>query len=348
MKCDYVTYMVRVFSICLSWLALLFTVSALTASAADRAPVLTVPYALSNNRIELTLELDGESLSLLLDSGASTSVFFADKASSVASLKGTKSADINFPALNQKLKAERLMPFALLHGKRRLEITKAVRLKDHGELRARLLLRHDGILGREIFETHTVEVDAGRRVLRLYPPGTDLSKEYRSAFQLFFQGTAPHIRFRSQLPWENSPSLKELLIDTGYPGAMVIWNDRHFRKAAKREKKSQLVKENIGIVGRARFKFGKLIFRNTPVFLGANPPDQENERDGLIGGTILNNFSYAIDFHNERIFMLARRDGGGFARQLDGTIYVPNNEEVIVTDFAMRESAAPKQIIEGY
>lgn len=219
-------------------------------------------------------------------------------------------------------------------------------MEGENTIQSQLMLGYDGILGQEFFTQYTIEVDTANHKINLYPIGTDLSLKYRASHKLYMQDTAPHVRLTSKLPWEESPSLKEVLVDTGYPGAMVIWNKNHYNSAAKRQKKKDLIAENKGIVTRASFRFGKLFFRNTPIFLGAIPPFQSGERDGIIGGNILNNFKYAIDFKSQKLWMLSRAEEGNRFLVIDSAIYPPNDEDFVIQDFKEIPSSILKRVIQ--
>lgn len=142
--------------------------------------------------------------------------------------------------------------------------------------------------------------------------------------------SAPHIRFRTRLPWEKNHSLKELLLDTGYPGAMVIWNRRQFIDAAGTSKIDKYRDENKGIVTLADFRIGGLYFENVPLFVAPVVPTQAYERDGLLGSNILIQFHHVIDFGSKRLLLSSGRK---YKHPVDGTFYTPNNENFIVKDY---------------
>lgn len=317
------------------------------ATASAQEPIAEIPFQYENNRIRLTATLDNEVVDLLLDSGASTTVLFTSGFDGGAATTDGATAKINFPALGTSVRGRRLEDVSFDLGPLTVNIDKAVMIADAMELKDRLLLRYDGILGQEFYQNYTVEVSPGTKTLRLYPPGTSLKGRYWTQHTLYLKGTAPHIRFRTQMPWEQSATVKEMLVDTGYPGAMVIWSHSHFKKALTHIPRRDRSRENIGIVGRADFRFGKLLFRHTPVFLGAEPPSQASSRDGLIGGLVLNNFSYAIDFTGEKMWMLAKKEPRNFVRHLDNTVYAPNDEEIVETTFRPPIPTVPTMVLDG-
>ncbi len=303
-------------------------------------PLFTAPFEYENNRIRLTVEIAGVPLVMLLDSGASTTVLFSNMQKAMANLPTQGNKTVLFPALDERLPARKLMAVKATLNGNEFTLSDLVLLDDKADLRARLLLRYDGILGQEFFRKFTIAVDPAAKTLTLYPPGTDLRHLYRNEYPLYLQDNAPHIRFRSKMPWEKNPSMKEMLVDTGYPGAIVFWDSTHYRKAAKLTPGAY--SNNAAIVGRASFMFGRLRFLRTPIYLGSHPPQQVGKRDGLIGAGILNRFSYAIDLAGERMWMLAYSEGGDYSRNIDGTFYPPNDDAFVFSDFAQKLSTGPK------
>ena len=315
-----------------------------SANVAAQSPIAILPYERENNRIKLTLKFNGEELKMLLDSGASTTILFASQDRPFHSLPVSGRTSVSFPAMNQILQGARVSGLILTGPGIEIALTNAIMMEDKGGLRNKLVLRYDGILGQEFFASYAIAVDPDAQTLTLYQKGTDLGENYRSRHRLYFQGTAAHVRFTSKLPWEDRPSLKEMLLDTGYPGALVIWDKRHFEKASKNQNRKELIASNTGISSRASFRFGKLKFMNSPIFLGANPPPQITDRNGLMGAAVLNNFYYAVDFTSKNLWV-SSKDTAGFTKTIDGTLYTPNGEDVVFEDFKIKPSVTIKQIL---
>ena len=309
-------------------------------------PIAVLPFYPETNRIRLDAHINGHKLRLLLDSGATTTVLFTTASSAVASVERTGEAQLTLPALNSTFKGERLAPVTMDFSGHLFTAEKVVSFRDNGEVQASLMLGYDGILGQEFFSRHTLEIDPKKRSVNVYPAGTDLSKGYRSTHPLHMQGTAPHIIFSSRLPWEQFSSPKVMLLDTGYPGTMVIWNQTHFIKASNSGERETLIDENKGIVTKASFRFGRVHFPGTPVFVGARAPFQTGERDGIIGGNILNKFKYAIDFQSEKMWILTREEEGYAFQVAKNTVFPPNGESFIVRNFDEKPPNFIKHVIE--
>ena len=71
-----------------------------------------------------------------------------------------------------------------------------------------------------------------------------------------------------------------------------------------------------------------------PIFIASNVPSQSEERDGLIGASILSQYRHVIDFHGERLLLSPLVDDDGEPVQIiDGAVYTPNNEDFKVKFF---------------
>lgn len=323
---------------------LLLVFSAISSGAFAQSPIAVLPYESEHNRIKLTFTLEGKPVVMLLDSGATTTVLFSSKQEQIQSLTTSGTASISFPAMAKVVRGKRLSGLKLKKQDLSINLARAVLIDSKLHLRKKLILRYDGILGQEFFESFALAVDPELRTLTLYKKGTDLGEKYRSHHRLYFQGSAAHVRFTSKLPWERTTSVKEMLLDTGYPGALVIWDKKHFNKAAAKQNRKKLVASNTGISSRANFKFGKMKFMNSPIFLGANPPPQIADRNGLMGAAVLNNFYYAIDFTSKNLWV-SSKNVPGYTRLIDGTLYTPNGEDAVFEDFKERPSVQIKQIV---
>ena len=195
----------------LRFIFILFAVSlAGKVSSQDQlTPLAIIPFEFENNRIRMEVDLGGHSIKMLLDSGASTSVLFASDQITVEAQTALGRSSVLFPALDETLDGVKLQQMDLVAGTLRTQLKKLVLLDDKSNLKQRLLLRYDGIVGQELFSLFTIEVVPAKKVINVYPKGTDLSSLYRTRYRLFMQKGAPHIHFRSKMPWEQTPSKKK-------------------------------------------------------------------------------------------------------------------------------------------
>jgi len=313
-------------------------------TTARAAYVAQTPFVKVDNRIQLALKVEGYDLLFALDTGASRTVLFQSNNYSFDDLPSVGAAQVAFPALDEIVGGITLAPLQIKLGAHTFTAQRPLLIKQRPPIGDRLSFKFDGILGRDFFEHYVVEINPQTNLLRLYAVGTDLSSEFKTTLPLFMTEGTAHIRFRTKLPWEKSPSMKDMMLDTGYPGAMVIWKPRHFKQAADHSETEQLIQENKGIVTQASFRLSKLRFHNVPVFLAPKEPVQARRKDGIIGNSILIQFHHVFDFAAGRL-LLAGNSGPTAPRvyQLESFVYPPNNEGFIIKYYRRPITTGPSQ-----
>ena len=113
-------------------------------------------------------------------------------------------------------------------------------------------------------------------------------------------------------------------------------------QVTSKTERNELTAKNMGVLTAANVEFGELYFENMPVFIASAVPDQSEDRDGLIGASILAQYRHVIDFQRERLLMSAVVDEEGEPIQIiDGAIYTPNNEDFLVKFFGPKIAIYP-------
>lgn len=307
-----------------------FTANTLQAAPPPPTPLVELPISVVDNRIQLTLQVEHYKLKFALDTGASRTVIFQSNKYSFADLPSMSEARVAFPALDEFVQGKNLAPINIELGNEIFVPERPILIQQRPPIGERLSFNFDGILGQDFFEKYVVEIDPKADLLRLHTPGVSLKPHYRTTIQLHMKGSAPHIRFRTRLPWEKHNSLKELLLDTGYPGAMVIWNRSQFINAAGTSKIDNYLNENKGIITLNSFRIGKLKFQDVPLFVAPKVPTQAQDRDGLLGSNVLIQFKHVIDFSSQQLLL---QSGRLHRHPIDNTFYPPNNENYVVKDY---------------
>jgi len=309
-------------------------------------PIAEIPISIINNRIEFELLLGSSPLTILLDTGASSTIFFQSEALKSLPSKANSQTSISFPAISRSVLGYRLNPVALHNDEFEFIVKSGLFIGGDASIINQLEASYDVILGREFFRNFAVEIDPAAKLMRLYPPGSNLKPYFDISQRLYMESDMPYIRFFSQMPWEQRPTSKALLLDTGYPGSLVLWNKRHFRQAKKH---GQMVKKNensAGIVSYIKLTFGDLSFENIPVFIARIIPGQPSKRDGLIGSSILAQYRHVIDFAQGSLLMSPIFGRSGKPLQIiDGQVYTPNNEIFDVKTFYPKIPTVPTLII---
>jgi len=305
-----------------------------------------IPISIINNRVQVDLYVEDTRLTFLLDTGATSSIFF--QSTQLDALKPVFSgeATISFPAISRSINARRIQSLKLHTDGFTFLSTGGLYIRADATISSELEAEYDAILGQEFFRSFVVEIDPLEKRMRLYAPGTNLQRHFDIKHTLYMEGHTPHIKFFSQMPWETRPTSKAMLLDTGYPGSMVLWNRKHFSQASRR---GQMVKKNetsTGIVSHIKLKFGDLSFENIPVFIAGKVPKQAQKRDGLIGSSILAQYHHVIDFAQAKLFMTPILGSNGHPLQIiDGLIYTPNNEDFDLKTFYPETPMYPTLII---
>lgn len=305
-------------------------------------PLAEIPIEIVNNRVLVEIKLADYQLDMALDTGASSTALFQSKGLHYEDLAVQDTANIIFPALDEIVEGVKLQPLPIFIGDHEYMPGRLIRVDRRPPIGDRLDLRFDGVLGQDFFGSYVVEINKHENIMRLYAAGTNLTKHFKTKLPLFMKGTAPHIAVRTKMPWEKTSIRKELMIDTGYPGAMVIWGDQHFQKAAKGSNPNRLKEENTGVFTKANFKIGPLRFLHTPVFVAPKEPKQAIVRDGLIGSNTLIWYHHVIDFPGERLLLDTWNVNFNY---LDAALYLPNDEDFIVKRFRQNEDTGMKTVI---
>lgn len=313
-------------------LAALATVAQLTAHAKP-APVAELSIKIVDNRTHILFNDPQGDLTFLLDTGATTSVFFERSFIPDSALTGSE-AQINFPAIGQIVSGKRLGTVPLGSGDAMFVSRNGLLIMGETDIKEALDANFSGIIGQELFRRFVVEIDPQQAKMRLYPPGSDLRDEFEIQHRLRMKGHTPYIVFKSRLPWEKRITRKRMMLDSGYPGGLVFWSKRHFMLVASPSERRELEKRNMGIMTAANINFGSLNFENLPIFIASNVPQQSESRDGLIGASILAQYRHVIDFQAQRLLLSPLLDESGNPVQIiDGAVYTPNNEDFLVKFF---------------
>lgn len=310
-------------------------------ASAKPVPLAELAIKIVDNRTHIIFDNPEGNVTFLLDTGATTSIFFDSSVVPESALSGDQ-AQVNFPAIGHSVTGDRLGDVPLGAGRGRFVSRNGLLLAGETEVTDALDANFSGIIGQELFQRYTVEIDPQLEVLRLFAPGTDMEEEFEIEHRLRMQGHTPYIAFKSQLPWEKRSSNKNMLLDSGYPGGMVFWSKRHFMQATSLTERKELEAKNMGVLTAANVSFGNLYFENLPIFIASNVPEQSEDRDGLIGASILAQYRHVIDFQGQRLLLTPVVDEKGDPVQIiDGAVYTPNNEEFLVKFFGPKVPVYP-------
>ncbi len=312
-----------------------------SATSAKPAPIAQLAIEIVDNRTHILFDGPEGTVTFLLDTGATTSIFFDQSLVPPQSITDNE-AQVSFPAIGHSVTGRRLSDVTLGgEGSGFISNNGLLILGETGVEQA-LDANFSGIIGQELFNRYVVEVNPLAGTLNLYPRGTDLVDDFEIEHRLRMQGHTPYIHFKSKLPWEKRTTVKNMMLDSGYPGGMVFWNRKHFMQVTSKAERTELVSKQMGVLTAANIEFGSLYFENMPIFIASDVPNQSEDRDGLIGASILAQYNHVIDFEGERLLLSPVVDEAGEPIQItDGAIYTPNNEDFKVKFFGPKLSVYP-------
>ncbi|SDD55195.1 retropepsin-like aspartic protease [Kordiimonas lacus] len=314
--------------------------------AEDIGVLARLPIDIINNRVHVTLDVNGTPVTMLLDTGASTSVLFKNPGLPESTLRAGKSIDINFPAFRTATTGYRLSSVEFTAGDFRFTSHNTLYIDNRDEISSDLSFKIEGILGRDFFKAYIIEVIPSKQTMAIIQPGSTIGDRFKYRHKLYMDGDTPYLLHRSRLPWEPHPSSKKLLLDTGYPGGIVLWDTGHFNRATDPGEREEMLANNQGVIYYGIIKFGRLLFKNIPIFIGPHAPEKTDDREGIIGASMLLPFRYAVDLNRESLWLNPRVRSFNDAYQISNkVIYTPGNEDFKVKDFPPRISATPTIVL---
>lgn len=312
-------------------------------------PKTTTSINVNHNRVLLPLNIGGTKINFLLDTGASTSLIFKNERTSVLNeIELEHSVLVKFPAIDHSVNAVRTKELTFTTESNFAFTLHNILLVDDPDLIKQIGNSFDGIIGREFFRNFTIEIDPYRNELSLYSHDVNLSDDYPLVHRLAGVNSSPHIILSSKFPWERFTSRKRLLLDTGYPGGIVIWSKRHFNNVTTKSEREELGDKNSGVFLKMNLQFNRLVFKQLPIFFGNKKPETSSRTHGLIGAGLLIHYKHVYDFKRKKLLLkpILTDEGVPVALSTAG-IYTPNDETFITKDYQPREPNGPRIIING-
>lgn len=262
------------------------------------------PFELIDNRIIVTVEHETlGTLKLLVDTGATTSVLFRQTTYMDTPLATTGFKRVHFPAFNIKSFGKKIRELPIKTQNWFYNLKDVAYLYMPSTIASNTETPFDGIIGRQLFEDYTVGINIDTRTLILTSKDIDISSQYETSIDIDLKTQTPFVNVNTLFPWEESRSKRKLMIDTGYPGTMVIWGSQHYKNATTSAEFLHYKKRNVGFKMRTTFHFAGDKFRKVPTYLEETSPYYSKKREGIIGTAILNNYNYAFDYARGKLYI---------------------------------------------
>jgi len=271
-----------------------------------------IPFKLINNLVVIPVEVNGTTLTFLLDTGVSSTIMFS--LSEVDSLQLNNTETVKIRGLGDGGSIS-----ALKSKNNSLKIGKAID-NDHTvfviydkslNLSTRMGIPIHGIVGFEFFKNLIVKTNYTSKKLTFYNPKTYQPKKCKKCeiFDIIFQNKKAYLN----LDVTASSMSKEvtLLIDSGSSDAIWIFDDKDFIDTTLKKSFDDFLGQGLsgGIFGKrsklSKIQIGNYQLKNVKVAF----PDKvsmENikffkDRDGSLGGDILKRFTVIYDYPNNKI-----------------------------------------------
>lgn len=271
-----------------------------------------ISFKLVNNLVVIPVEVNGTKLTFLLDTGVSSTIMFS--LSEVDSLQLNNTESIRLRGLGKGGSIP-----ALKSKKNKLKIGKAIDV-DHTlyvifdeslNLSTRMGIPIHGIVGYDFFKNFIVKTNYISEKLIIYSPETYKPKSCKKCetFDIILQGNKPYLNIDITIDQTKEEVI--LLIDSGSSDAIWLFDDKGAFNDGNKKYFDDFLGEGISgeIFGKrsklSNIGIGSFELENVKVAF----PDKESieniklyeERDGSIGGDLLNRFKVIYDYPNKKI-----------------------------------------------
>lgn len=278
-----------------------------------------IPFQLINNLIFIPINVNGEQLTFLLDTGVEETILFSLDDKSEVSFYNVKK--IKLRGLGGANAIE-----ALKSSKNKLEINGLVDenheiyiiLDQEFNFSSQVGIPVNGIIGYHFFKNHLVEINYSKKKLYVYDNDKKIKKRIDKKFvseAITIENNKPY--FISDITSDESIFPSKLLLDTGNSDAIWAFSNKSatipLPKVTVRDYLGRGFSGDIyGLRGRvSSMKFGNIKFEN----LIATFPDSTSIRDvilvkdraGSVGGEIFKRFTIIFDYPNGKIY--TRKNG---------------------------------------
>lgn len=303
-----------------------------------------VKFQLINNLIIIPLQINGQKLNFILDTGVNKTILFNLTRNDSLGLNNVKRIQLKGLGIGKPVDA-------LLSKNNMFQVGDLINpnedlyviLRDQFNMSAKMGLTVHGIIGYDLLKSVILQVDYKREIITFYNPKKYNIKKCRKCeeFPLEFYRNKPYIKALAGLDTlSNKKTEIKLLIDSG--GSDALWFFEGTHEDIKRPKKffRDILGEGLSgtIYGNRskipEFKLGRFIIENPTVSfldtLSTVNARQFKSRNGSLGGNILKRFKVWIDYPNRRI--LFKKNGslkGGFYYNMSGLVIVYHGQELI-------------------
>lgn len=274
-----------------------------------------IPFQMINNLIFIPIQVNGETLTFLLDTGVEETVLFSLDDKEDLSLHQLEKIKLKGLGNNEAVEAYK-------SSKNKLEASDFVDtdheiyliLDQEFNFSSQVGIPVNGIIGYHFFKDHLVEIDYDRKKVIVYPESNTkirkkLAKSYRKE-AISLENNKPY--YTSNVVTVQQARTSKMLIDTGNSDAIWLF----LSEASNLALPAKTIKCFLGrgfsgnVYGhRARmtsFTFGETTFKNPigtfPDSTAVSHVSFVPDRVGSLGGSVLARFSIFFDYPNSSIY----------------------------------------------
>ncbi|WGH76380.1 aspartyl protease family protein [Tenacibaculum tangerinum] len=328
----------------------------------------SIKFQLINNLIVIPIEINGNQLSFILDTGVNKTILFNLTSSDSIGLHNVKKVLIRGLGTGEPVEAL----FSRGNNFRIKNIVSSnqglyVILKDAFDISAKMGTTIHGIIGYNLLKDVIIKVNYSTKRIDFYNPKTYKKSTCGSceSFPLHFHRNKPYINAKVQVDTVGTTMVPvKLLIDTG--GSDAMWLFEGTKKQLKTPKKffKDIIGEGFsGTIYGNRSRIPKVaigkfeVEEPTVSFLDSSSTFNARKfkkRNGSIGGGILKRFKVWIDYPNKRIVLKKNASlKKGFYYNMSGLQIVYDGQELIreqavtriADDYNMNSQESNKNVI---
>ncbi len=274
----------------------------------------TIPFQLINNLIFIQVQMNGEELTFLLDTGVEETILFSLHEENqvvlnqveAIKLKGLGSSEAidGYKSSGNSIKIKHLID---------ANHTVYVVLDSEFNFSSNVGIPVNGILGYHFFKNHLVEIDYQRKKITVYPDNSKIIQKLERKFtkdSISIELSKPYV-FK-KIANKATTQLSKLLIDTGNSDAVWIFNNQK----GKIPSSDVFFQDFLGrgfngnVYGKRsridEIQFGNHRFKNVlasfPDSTSTQGVSKVVNRVGSVGGEILSRFTIVLDYRNKAIY----------------------------------------------
>ncbi|MDQ3392811.1 MAG: aspartyl protease family protein [Bacteroidota bacterium] len=285
----------------------------------DNKTKVSIPFEIHNNLIIIPLVLNGIiPLNFILDTGVRTAILMDKNISDILNLTYVRTITLIGAAGGPGVAAHVApnvslsMPGVIGAGQALLVLD-----DDYLQLDAALGTKVHGIIGYELFSRFVVEINYIENIVTLHEPKQFKPKRKFKAIPIKVEDTKPYIT-SFVVNKDNCKIESKLLIDTGASHSLLLHQESHEKIILPHKTIETSLGRGLG--GDINGYVGRIPEVNISGFLIHSVitsfPEKDTysdiimstQRQGSIGGGILNRFDIVFDYHKEMIYVKKNKD----------------------------------------